>query len=84
MVSANPPGPDEIALVIAASDEMLAREPAQLAAARQTMHLLRIKLARDRAPDASLVMLCRYIARLDAHLRRGSEACLHLVPNHIE
>lgn len=78
------PDPEGIAMMIAASEALLAREPERLGSARSAMHLIRIRLVMDGAADTSVTALNRYIAQLDAHLRRGRHATMHLVSDHIE
>lgn len=86
MKSPSPPPPDAeaTAAIIAASEAQLDRDASRMPAARAAMSLLRDRMAMDGADPEALALLCRHIRQIDAHLRRGSQAYLQLVPDDIE
>lgn len=70
--------------IIALLDELLDRDPSRMADARAAMILARDRMATEGADPEALARLCRRIREIDAHLRRGSQACLKLVADDIE
>lgn len=79
-----PPHRAATAALVAASEAQLDRDPSRLPAAREAMCLLRARMAVDGAEPEALELLCRHIRKIDAHLRRRSQAHLKLVPHDVE
>lgn len=86
MTKPTSPPPDAVATatIVAVSESMLDTEPARMSAARDAMALLRNRMAVDGAEPEALELLCRHIRKIDAHLRRRSQAHLKLVPHDVE
>lgn len=86
MIKPTSPPPDAVATatIVAVSESMLDTEPSRMSAARDAMALLRNRMAVDGAKPEALELLCRHIRKIDAHLRRRSQAHLKLVPHDVE
>lgn len=86
MNSARPTPPDLAtrAALVAASQAQLDSDPSRMSIARDAMAFLRAKMATDGADPEALELLCRHIRCIDAHLRRGRQTHLKLVPDDID
>ena len=76
--------PELAARIVAISEAQLDRDPSRMLAARDAMALMRARMATDSADPEALELLCRHIRCIDAHLRRGSQTHLKLVPDDID